>query len=187
MSINYRIMGLGLAANLAWAMAMTFMLSPLARSVQLRDGTVYFVKIPQLGDVRAVYNDVRIRHVPYYFTVTHPEGVGEPLQRLTFSQEGFDQIQYSLSRTWAYANGQRQQRIPLGEVSGDRQGTITVNFEPAVSPGTTVTIGLQSRRNPSTGGVYLFGVTAFPPGEKAHGQFLGYGRITFFDSGDNRP
>ena len=98
-------------------------------------------------------------NVPYYFMVTLPAGAGEPLQRLTIGQQGFDQIKYKLSRTWAYANGQRQQRIPLGAVGIDSEGTVTVNFEPALLPGTTVTVGLRSRYNPDTGGVYLFGVT----------------------------
>nr|WP_199755917.1 DUF2808 domain-containing protein [Chroococcidiopsis cubana] len=47
-----------------------------------------------------------------------------------------------------------------------------------MSPGTTVTVALRAKRNPS-GGIYLFGVTAFPTGEKSSGQFLGYGRLHF--------
>jgi len=35
-------------------------------------------------------------------------------------------------------------------------------------------------RNPCYGGAYLFGLTAFPQGEVPHGQFLGYGRIHFY-------
>lgn len=32
-------------------------------------------------------------------------------------------------------------------------------------------------------GVYLFGVTAFPAGEKSHGQFIGFGRLHFYNDG----
>ena len=174
----------GLATSLAMFMAIVLP-SSQARSIQLADGTHYFVQVPQLGTVRAVYDDIRVPNVAYYFTVMVPPDAGEPLQRLTITQTGFDQIKYNVARTWAYANEQRQNRLPLSDVTVDRQGALTVNFASGVTPGTTVTVGLRSRRNPSTGGVYLFGVTAFPAGEKAYGQFLGYGRITFFDSNDS--
>jgi hypothetical protein len=52
-----------------------------------------------------------------------------------------------------------------------------VVFEPAIAPGKTVTVALRPVQNPNFPGVYLFGVTAFPPGEKVHGQFLGFGRF----------
>ncbi|HEY9294790.1 MAG TPA: DUF2808 domain-containing protein [Phormidium sp.] len=42
-------------------------------------------------------------------------------------------------------------------------------------------MALDPVRNPCFSGVYLFGVTAFPQGEKAHGQFLGFGRFHFYD------
>ena len=184
MRINHRLKRLGIVANLAMGVAIATTAS-LARSVQLRDGTTHFVQVPQLGEVYAVYDDIRVPNVAYYFTVTVPADAGEPLQRLTIAQQGFDQIRYKLPRTWAYANQQRQHRLSLSDVSVDRQGTLSVQFEPVVPPGTTVTVGVRSRHNPDTGGVYLFGVTAFPQGEKAYGQFLGYGRITFFDSNDS--
>ncbi len=43
--------------------------------------------------------------------------------------------------------------------------TINVSFEPPVSPGTTFSISLQAKQNPSDGGIYLFTVNAFPAGE----------------------
>lgn len=51
-----------------------------------------------------------------------------------------------------------------------------------VQPGTTVTITLEVKRNPSTSGTYLFGVTAYPVGEKGIGSFLGHGRLFFYDN-----
>jgi Protein of unknown function (DUF2808) len=58
-----------------------------------------------------------------------------------------------------------------------------VQFNPPVQPGRKVTIALSPQRNPAYSGVYLFGVTAFPTGEKSHGQFLGFGRLHFYDGG----
>jgi hypothetical protein len=40
-----------------------------------------------------------------------------------------------------------------------------------------MTIALAAQKNPTSTGVYLFGVTAYPDGENGLEQFLGYGRI----------
>ena len=63
------------------------------------------------------------------------------------------------------------------------QQSVTLTFDPPVAPGNTVTIALEPERNPRRSGVYLFGVTAYPSGEKTYGQFLGYGRLHFYDRG----
>jgi hypothetical protein len=60
-----------------------------------------------------------------------------------------------------------------------------VTFDPPVPPGKIITIGLRPTRNPLYDGVYLFRVTAFPPGEKATGQFLGFGRLQFYTDGNS--
>ncbi len=59
---------------------------------------------------------------------------------------------------------------------------IRIAFDPPIAPGQTVTVSLQADRNPLQGGVYLFGVTAFPMGESNSGLFLGYGRVNIFDN-----
>jgi len=60
-----------------------------------------------------------------------------------------------------------------------------VTFDPPVTPGKR-SIGLRPVRNLRFSGVYLFGVTAYPVGEKSHGQFLGFGRLHFYGGG-SRP
>ncbi len=78
-------------------------------------------------------------------------------------------------------------RLTLGEVIQERAPrTVFVNFDPPVTPGQTVTIGRSPVQNPRYSGIYLFGVTAFPPGEKSHGQFLGYGRFHFYGDGGSQ-
>jgi hypothetical protein len=59
---------------------------------------------------------------------------------------------------------------------------VTIAFDPPIAPGQTVTVSLQAHRNPQQGGVYLFGVTAFPMGERNSGLFLGCGRVNIFDN-----
>ena len=62
--------------------------------------------------------------------------------------------------------------------------TITVIFDPPVPPGNTVSIGLKPVRNPDYGGVYQFGITAYPPGENSPGLYLGVGRLAIYEAGD---
>ncbi|AFZ31333.1 DUF2808 domain-containing protein [Gloeocapsa sp. BRSZ] len=160
----------------------------VAQAVQLR-GTVYFVQPPDLVAATTTFKGVSAWGATYYFTVNVPANAGEPLQRVTITQrDGSDNIRFKLDDTRAF-EGTRDRRgtqLTLGEVTRDRETrTVNVTFDPPVAPGRTITIGLRPVRNPLFSGVYLFGVTAFPPGEKAHGQFLGFGRFHFY--GNDRP
>jgi len=166
---------------------------PVTQAVQLRDGTVYFVQPPKLVNATTTYKDVNVWGATYYFTINVPENAGESLQRVTIAQrEGVENIRYNLNDTRAFvvtrdAYGglrlRQESRLTLGAVTSDRKTrTVTVNFEPPVTPGQTVTIALRPVNNPSFSGVYLLGVTAFPMGEKSHGQFLGFGRFQFYSN-----
>lgn len=156
-----------------------------AIAVQLRDGRVYFVQPPSLLKTTTTQSTTYSWGATYYFTLRLPETAGEPLGQVAIAQhEGVDAIRYDLDETFAFVQSEAQPKtqIPLGEVTANRKArTVTVNFDPPVAPGQTVTIGLRPVRNPRVSGVYLFGVTAFPTGEVAHGQFLGYGRLHFYD------
>lgn len=157
----------------------------VTQAVQLRDGTVYFVQPPDLVDATTTYNNVNMWGATYYFTIDVPENAGEPLQRVTITQkEGGYDIRFDLedSRAFVGTRSDKGERLTLGSVTRERETkTVSVTFSPPVTPGKTVTIGLRPVRNPMFAGVYLFGVTAFPPGEKSHGQFLGFGRLHFYN------
>ncbi|WP_392535050.1 DUF2808 domain-containing protein [Nostoc sp. C117] len=174
----------GITLSLAIGIAeLTF---PVAQAVQLRDGIVYFVQPPKLVEATTTYKEVNFWGGTYYFTINLPENAGESLQKVTIVQrEGSENIQYHLDDTRAFV-GTRDRKgtqLTLGAVTSDRQTrTITVNFDPPVTPGQTVTIALRPVSNPSFSGVYLLGVTAFPVGEKSHGQFLGFGRFQFYSN-----
>ena len=107
---------------------------------------------------------------------------------MTINQrQGGDNIRYDLEDTRAFEGTRRDrgERIKLGEVTRDRKTrTVTLNFNPPIPPGRAVTIGLRPVKNPMSSGVYLFGVTAFPAGEKPHGQFIGFGRLHFYSNID---
>ena len=113
---------------------------------------------------------------------------GGQRQRVAIAQqEGSDDIEFDLKESRAYEGSRRnrESEIPLiAAKPKDNRQTLEISFDPPVSPGKTVTIALKPVRNPRYGGVYLFGVTAFPAGEKARSYFLGFGRLHFYESGD---
>jgi hypothetical protein len=159
----------------------------VTQAIQLRDGTVYFAQPPDLVAATTTFKSVNVWGSTYYFTINIPPNAGEPLQRVTITQrEGADDIRFKLSDSRAFVGtrNRKGERLTLGEVTQDRdKKTVFVNFEPPVTPGKTITIGLRPVRNPRFSGVYLFGVTAYPSGEKSHGQFLGFGRLHFYGGG----
>ncbi|MBD2383873.1 DUF2808 domain-containing protein [Cylindrospermum sp. FACHB-282] len=161
-----------------------------ADAIQFQDGTVYFVHPPRLVETATTFNDVRVWGATYYFTVTLPEDAGEPLQRITINQrEGVDDIRYDLHNSFAFEGNRsgKQQRVKLKDAtSNQKTRTVSLRFEEPVPPGKTITIALKPWQNPSFEGIYLFGVTAFPTGEKSHGQFLGFGRLHFYSHSFNR-
>ncbi|MEH2437983.1 MAG: DUF2808 domain-containing protein [Nostoc sp.] len=159
---------------------------PVTQAVQLRDGTVYFVEPPKLVKATTTYKEVNVWGGTYYFIINVPENAGESLQKVTIAQkEGAENIDYKLNDTRAFVgtSDRQESRLTLGPVTAERKTrTVTVNFDPPVTPGQTVTIALRPVSNPSFSGVYLLGVTAFPAGEKSHGQFLGFGRFQFYSN-----
>lgn len=177
----------------AIALGAAIALSPAfpAKAVQLADGTTYFVAPPRLLSAVTTQSGTYVWGATYYFTLNLPENAGEPLQTVTFTQqEGIDTLRYNLDETRAFIGPRSEARanLALKRVTSDLQTrTLTVTFDPPVTPGQTITIGLRPMVNPSSGGVYLFGVTAFPRGEKAHGQFLGFGRLHFYDGINSGP
>ncbi len=154
----------------------------VTQAIVLQDGTVYFAQPPRLTYTGTTYNDIYVSGATYYFTVNLPDNAGEPLQKITINQhEGVDDIEFELKKTYAFegTRSKEGQKLQLTDISRDKK-TISLTFNPPVSPGKTITIGLKPVQNPTIIGVYLFGVTAFPAGEKSHGQFLSYGRLQFY-------
>lgn len=154
---------------------------------QLSNGRTFFDRSPRL-----VRNFVSrpIARFPstYEFTITIPTDAGAPLQAVTISQEDAQGVEFDSSKSVAFL-GDRYgagTQLPLASIGGSESNNprkTTIVFDQPVQPGLTVTIAVEAKRNPSSGGIYLFGVTAYPVGDKANGLFLGYGRLTFYDQG----
>ena len=156
----------------------------LSRAVTLQDGTVYFVEPPSFVEAQASYKEIYLVGATYYFVISIPENAGEPLQQVTINQhEGADHIHFDLKHTSAFEGDRSHQgqKLTLKDVTSDpKTRTVSITFDPPLPPGRTITIALKPEQNPSVAGVYLFGVTAFPAGQKTHGQFLNYGRLQFY-------
>ena len=171
-------------AALLFAAGIAISPSLSTQAVQIR-GTTNFVQPPQLLGATATQNAANFPGSTYYFTLTLSEQAGEPLQQIVITQEPSpDQVRFNLKRTEAYEGTYNRvgAKLPIKSVTQDRQTrSITIVLDPPVAPGKTVTIGLNAVQNPS-GGVYLYGVTAFPAGEQVKEQFLGYGRINIYNA-----
>jgi Protein of unknown function (DUF2808) len=173
-----RSLGAGLAIS---TLPLSLVILP-AKAVRFSDGTVHFSGVPLLGKVSTTDNQARAWSATYFFAIQIPANASEPLGRVVLQQtEGVESIDYNLKQTYAYVNGDRHQKTALQATQPDEK-TLILDFNPPVPPGTTLTLAVRPDRNPRIGGVYLFGVTAFPAGEKASSQFVGYGRLQFYDN-----
>lgn len=162
---------------------------PVTQAVQLADGTVAFAKPPRLLDAITTFRTVGARTAEYYFTLSLPSTADEPLQKITVNlRQGADEIDYRLDKTVAAVGTARNQteKIAIDKaVFNPETETVTVTFAKPVSPGTTFTLGLKPEHNPDFDGTYLFGVTAFPAGDKSQGIYLGAARLQFENSSDS--
>ena len=122
----------------------------------------------------------------YHFTIEVPENAGEALKAVTISQkDNPDHINFALDKSNAFIGNSFAggPDLALADIGGDlstNPNDFTVVFDKPVQPGETVTVRLRAQRNPSRGGIYLFGVTAFPEGENSSGLYLGSGRLHFY-------
>ncbi|MGH2415799.1 MAG: DUF2808 domain-containing protein, partial [Microcystaceae cyanobacterium] len=123
----------------------------------------------------------------YYFTIALPADTGAALKTVTIAQQpNLEQIAIDPEQTRAFLGDSSNDgaTVPLTSVTGklsDENG-VKVIFEQPIKPGDTVTIALRVL-NPLYGGIYQFGITAFPAGDKSQGLYLGVGRIQLSSPG----
>lgn len=162
-------------------------------TAQLSSGRVAFVAQPRLEQAYATRDRTGESRPTYYLTFQLPEGAAVPLSQLTveLSEGRRDPLfRYRLEATAAFLGtpGQRGESVALaGVTQNQEQKSVTLNFEPAIAPGQTVTIGLKPERNPRFPGTYLFRVTGYPVGDQAAPSFMGYARLSFYDADRRWP
>lgn len=162
-----------------------------AEALQLRDGKTYFVHLPTFLEAESTVNVIYARNATYYFKIALPQNMGENLQKLEIVQsEGFESIDFLLDETIAYLQSSSGDRVAISgkaEISQNQdrsQKKIVITFDPPIpangEPNRQLVVGLRPIRNPRYDGVYLFGVSASPQGDRPNTQFLGYGRLSFY-------
>ena len=158
-----------------------------SQAVQYPDGKLAFESAVLLTDTHATFSQVRARQAKYYFDLELPDNVGEPLGKVTIKQRaGGDNVRFKLDKTKVYLGNHNNKREELSSTTlyDEETGEIIVKLDRPIPPGSSLTIGLKPKRNPDYAGVYLFGVTAFPPGEESLGLYLGAGRLHFYQGGN---
>ena len=169
------------------ALSTFFSITTNAVAVEFPDGRVAFEKGLILLDAHTTFNSVRARQAIYYFDLELPEDIGESLQKVVIRQrKGSDRLKFRLDKTRAYlgTHNDKQEELNLSVTQNEATRAITVAFDRPIAPGNKVTVGLKPKENPDIGGVYLFGITAFPTGEKPLGLYLGAARLQFYQGGD---
>ena len=172
----------------AWLVALYFFLSSsvmIAQSTIAQEiNTAYFRKAPRLLGAATTFSSVRARGAKYYFNIELPQNAGNNLQQIQIAQrQGQETINFRLEDTVAYigTNRQKKAQVAIADVRQNQDtGEITVFLAKPIYPGTTFTVGLKPKRNPLYGGVYLFGVTAYPQGNNPTSLYLGAGRLHFY-------
>jgi hypothetical protein len=153
-----------------------------AFSVQLANGKVFFNQVPRLHQAATTFSATSVSGATYYFELEIPSDAGEPLKQVQIQQkDGIDRVDFNLRRTRASLTKRRGPEVGIESVTRDLEDRVTITFTEAIAPGNQVVLALRPYWNPDTGGVYLFGVTALPEGELTHPQFLGYGRLHFYE------
>lgn len=149
-------------------------------AVELANGQKAFEQAPRLIRSATTFRNRNDAAAIYQFTIEVPEGAGEALQAIQITQKkNLDTVVFKDEQNRAFeGKNMAGASLSLASVGGESQpGETTVVFDTPVEPGNTVTIAVKPKRNPSLGGVYLFGVTAYPTGEDSPGLYLGSGRI----------
>jgi len=153
-----------------------------SQAVQYPDGKLAFESAVLLVDTHATFNEIRARQARYYFDLELPDDAGESLGKVIIKQRaGGNEIEFKTEKTKAYlgTHRQKQAEIAVNTVYDRDLDATIVKFEQPISAPNELTIGLKPKRNPNLPGVYLFGVTAFPPGKRSLGLYLGAGRFHF--------
>jgi hypothetical protein len=121
----------------------------------------------------------------YSFTIELSLDAGAPMSAVTIGEQpNIEQIPLYPNRSRVFrsesSHGERSIKAQIIDVSSETP-EVKVVFEQPIQPGTTVTVSLRAR-NPLYGGIYQFGVTAFPLNNN-DGLYLGSGRLQFSQPG----
>ncbi|EKV03509.1 Protein of unknown function (DUF2808) [Leptolyngbya sp. PCC 7375] len=166
-------------------------LTHTAQAVELANGTTAFLQPPQFLNAFTTNDSVMRRNATYFFTLDLPANADAALQRVVIEPQNLTRhLQpYRLDQTVAFSEtaGDERSELGLGNISvNEDTKAVTVEFDPPVTPGRQVTIGLRPQRNPRFDGIYVFRVTAVPDGDQPQSHIAGHGRLYFIDNDSDR-
>jgi hypothetical protein len=148
-----------------------------AREIINRQKT--FSRLPRLISSAATFPQQNSSISRYQFTIEVPENAGEALKAIKITQKkNLETVVFNQSKTRAAeGNNMKGKEISLAAKEESQPGETTIVFNTPIEPGNTVTISVKPKQNPFVGGVYLFGITAYPTGENSVETYLGSIRI----------
>jgi Protein of unknown function (DUF2808) len=164
----------------------TSVLIPVAANAGQFQGQGYFDHAPRLVRSSVSMSSARTP-ATYQFTISVPQNAGSPLQAVKVLQEkNVDTLSFNPDRSRAFLGDSFAGGTPvaLSAIGGQRPtdaNELTVEFNPPIAPGQTVTVSLDVSQNPQLGGIYQFEVTAYPIGNNSPGLPLGVGRFNIYD------
>jgi hypothetical protein len=154
-----------------------------SQSIQAREitnGQKTFIRLPRLISSAAIFPQQNSSISRYQFTIEVPENAGEALKAIKITQKkNLETVVFNQNKTRAVeGNNIKGREISLATMGEESQpGETTVVFNKPIEPGNTVTISVKPKQNPFVGGVYLFGITAYPTGNNSVETYLGSVRI----------
>jgi Protein of unknown function (DUF2808) len=133
---------------------------------------------PASDRVMSATDLVAVKKNACYLTVEVPEASEQGISKLSFAQQFPDQntspIQFDLAKTTAFVGTPAAMGSSVGSVNASLDETLTlwVDFDPSITPGTTLTLALKPER-PLANDHYDFVITAYPDTEDPIPEFLG--------------
>jgi Protein of unknown function (DUF2808) len=149
-------------------------------------GQGYFDHAPRL--VRSAVSMSAARTpATYQFTISVPQDAGSSLQAVRVLQDkNVETLSLNPNRSRAFlgdsfAGGTPVALSAIGGLRPTDANELTVEFNPPIVPGQTVTVSVDVSQNPQLGGIYQFEVLAYPTGNDRSGLPLGVGRFNIYD------
>jgi hypothetical protein len=146
-------------------------------------GETYFENAPVL--TRSYANNVSstYSYARYFFEVNIPQNSGAPLGGLAITiPPAITTAAYTLPSSENIMVSDNTGR-PIAFQTALQERTVQITFSQPVSPGQKITVQFYPMSNPHIGGIFQFGISALPAGSQPLAQFLGFGRLTFYQSG----
>jgi hypothetical protein len=158
-----------------------------ASAVTLADGTVYFNHVPDMT-INGAYGRTVNAPAVYTFTLSVPANADVGVGRVDIDLGEFgSEYTIDAKKAYVYQVGGDGRRIALRDSAatastGPRPTMVSVVLAEPILPGQSAQVQLLVYNTPRIGGAHLLGVTAYPVGALAHGQFLGFDRVHVWDN-----